>query len=124
MEPVGGTNKVVRDGKVAVLVSPGFGVGWSSWAPTALKELYLFDPTVVAWVEGGKQGSVPLAHFAEYAAANKNPDDDAYYDTPFNPGGADNLKIVWVPIGTMFRITEYDGFENIIYMKNMVFHVA
>ena len=23
--------KVVRDGKVAVLVSPGYGAGWSTW---------------------------------------------------------------------------------------------
>ena len=46
--------RVVRDGRVAVLVSPGFGAGWSTWADRELRERLLFDPEVVAWVEGGK----------------------------------------------------------------------
>ena len=42
--------RVVRDGRVAVLVSPGFGAGWSTWADRELRERLLFDPEVVAWV--------------------------------------------------------------------------
>ena len=41
-------NKVVRDGLVAVLVSPGFGAGWYSWH--GIHEL-LFDPVVVGMLE-------------------------------------------------------------------------
>ena len=26
------SDKVIRDGKVAVIISPGFGAGWSTWA--------------------------------------------------------------------------------------------
>ena len=44
--------KVIRDGKVAVLVSPEFGAGWSTWADNA--EVAMFDPEVVAWVERGE----------------------------------------------------------------------
>ena len=51
--------RVVRDGRVAVLVSPGFGAGWSTWADRELRKRLLFDPEVVAWVEGGKVGSLP-----------------------------------------------------------------
>jgi hypothetical protein len=44
--------KVVREGKVAVLYSPGFGAGWTTWG--APKEL-LFDPEVVALVEADQR---------------------------------------------------------------------
>jgi hypothetical protein len=29
-------------------------------------------------------------------------------------GGSDNLTIQWIPVGTEFRINEYDGAESII----------
>jgi hypothetical protein len=41
-------NKVVRDGKVAVIYSPHYGAGWYSWH--GIPEL-LFDPAVVAMIE-------------------------------------------------------------------------
>ena len=42
-------NKLIRDGKVAVLVSPGHGAGWSTW--NAEHEEILFDPAIVEFVE-------------------------------------------------------------------------
>ena len=41
-------NKLIRDGQVAVLVSPGYGAGWYTWHH--IEEL-VYDPCVVAWVE-------------------------------------------------------------------------
>lgn len=93
--------KVVRDGRVAVLVSPGFGAGWSTWTDRELRERVLFDPEVVAWVEGGKQGPLP-----DMAAK--------YGDQYFYEGGAGDLMIEWVPLGVKFRIHEYDGSESLI----------
>ena len=43
--------KVIRDGKVAVLYSPGYGAGWYSWHDI---EDLLYDPAVVEMVEKGK----------------------------------------------------------------------
>lgn len=43
--------RVVRDGKVAVLVSPGYGAGWSTWAAG---EEVMFCPEIVAAVEAKK----------------------------------------------------------------------
>ena len=40
-------NKVIRDGKVAVVVSPGFGAGWSTWAfrgEEDYRDFMMFDP--------------------------------------------------------------------------------
>jgi hypothetical protein len=28
-------------------------------------------------------------------------------------GGAEDLQIMWLPVGTRFRITEYDGYEDV-----------
>lgn len=93
--------KVVRDGKVAVLISPGFGAGWSTWSGKEESQILLFEPDVVAWVEGGKKGEFPNLK-------EKYPGGDFYH------GGVDELEIVWVPVGTKFRINEYDGSESIV----------
>ena len=95
------TDKVVRDGRVAVLVSPGFGAGWSTWADRELRERLLFDPEVVAWVEAGKEGPLPDLE-AKYG-------DHYFYDS-----GAGDLMIEWVPVGVKFRIHEYDGSESLV----------
>ena len=90
--------KVVREGLVAVLVSPGFGAGWSSWNHN-IPEL-LFDPVVVGMVEDGTDGDTIAAYCeAKYSGG--------YY------GGADDLVIEWVPVGTQFRVHEYDGSETL-----------
>ena len=61
-------NKVERyineDGKVGVLISGGFGAGWSTWADSKDREFFLFD-----------RGLVKLAREKEAAwISQKNPD--------------------------------------------------
>ena len=46
-------DKVIRDGKVAVLYSPGFGAGWSTWADTDQRDIALFHPKLVEAAESG-----------------------------------------------------------------------
>ena len=86
--------KVVRDGKVAVIVSPGWGAGWSTWGDSKI----CFDPILVKWIEDGKVGPAPLDHYGEAA--------------PYG-GGLRDAEIHWIDEGTAFRITEYDGYESI-----------
>lgn len=95
--------RVVRDGKVAVLYSPGYGAGWSTWADFELAQKLIFDPEIVAWVENGKEGEYPDLE-TKYGVLM-----DGFHD-----GGSIDLKIRWVPIGTKFRIHEYDGSESVI----------
>ncbi len=92
------TGKVVRDGKVAVLYSPGFGAGWSTWDYDN-GETLVFDPMLVKYVEEGK-----TEEMYEYVAMR-------YPDT--YTGGLSDLTIAWLPEGTLFRIKEYDGSESI-----------
>ena len=41
--------KLVRDGMVAVLYSPGFGAGWYTWNQECTE--LMFDPAIVKLVE-------------------------------------------------------------------------
>lgn len=93
------SEKVIRDGQVAILVSPGYGAGWSTWADNA--EVAVFDPEVVEWVESGKPEDV----FREK--------EDAWEERIGYLGGADQLGIQWVPVGSRFYIEEYDGSETL-----------
>jgi hypothetical protein len=101
-------DKVARDGKVAVLVSPGFGAGWYSWNTKFPK--ILFDIYVVSWVLNGKKGPIPELS-------------DRYGDYVYD-GGINKLKVEWVTEGTLFRINEYDGSESLIRMTEDNWHTA
>lgn len=92
------TDRVVRDGKVAVLYSLGHGVGWYSWNTECPR--LLFDPEIVAAVE-----AVDFLG-AKARAATLYP--DAFL------GGVDGLCIEWVELGRRFRIDEYDGSEGVV----------
>jgi len=95
--------KLVRDGKVAVLVSSGFGAGWYSWHYN--KEL-LFDPDIVKMLELDWPRERVLAHCEKFYG------EDFYY------GGMEGLSIVWIPEGTKFRIDEYDGSERLVKLTD------
>ena len=89
-------NKLVRDGKVAVLVSPGYGAGWYSWH---LIEELLYDPSIAEWLETGDMDKI------EHYLTLKYPGE--YF------GSLEDLTVAWIDQGTEFRITEYDGAESI-----------
>lgn len=94
--------KFIRDDEVAVLISPGFGAGWSTWNYSCPE--CLFDPEIVQMVLDNK----PWQEIANFA--------DAKYETETNyfySGGASDLVVRWVPVGTKFRVHEYDGSETL-----------
>ena len=96
----GSTYKDVRDGKVAVLIAPSFGGGWSTWS-SQYPEL-LFDATVVLAVER----KLPFTSVEEYIR-------DKYPDAFISSFTYDDLVIEWLEEGTEFIVEEYDGAETI-----------
>lgn len=101
-------NKVIRDGKVAVIYSPGFGAGWYTWNREH-PEL-MFDPGIVDLLENGEHEKL-----------------DAYVKLKWPEiyaGGMDSLKIVWLTEGTAFKIEEYDGNESITVKENVDWFIA
>ena len=85
--------KIVRDGKVAVAVSGGFGAGWSTWNginPMDARFNQLF-------LDGKIKEIKRICEEEELGYA----------------GGADDVCIEWIPVGTKFVIEEYDGSESL-----------
>lgn len=97
--------KVIKDGKVAVLYSPGYGAGWYSWHHT---EELLYHPKLVELVENGRHEEITDSLIAEILGII---DEDSM---PCYISGIDDLEIAWLPLGTEFKIHEYDGDESIM----------
>ena len=98
------TERLIRDDRVAVLYSPGYGAGWSTWCheDDSVRLAMTFDPQIADIVD---QGRADWQERAEAIAQIKYP--DAYL------GGLKDLRVKWLPTGTQFRVTEYDGNEDI-----------
>ena len=106
-------NKVIRDGKVAVIVSPAYGAGWSTWTLGGrdIQDFMLFDSTLVDMIERG----VSVETIEEHVTS-------MYPETYC--GAADNLTIEWLPVGTSFRIHEYDGSESVEIRDDIQWTIA
>ncbi len=89
-----------EEGQVAVLISPGFGAGWSTWADPSIEEAVLFDSRLVDAV----LAKMPIDQFADLC-------EDLGYDN--YKGGVEDLEVVWIDAGTRFTVEEYDGSESI-----------
>ena len=85
-----------------VLISPGYGSGWSTWNDPRMA----FDRRLIEAFERGVSREDMRTLCVEYGYA------DAYGDAPYM-GGFDQLKVIDVPSGMRFQITEYDGAERI-----------
>jgi len=94
--------KVIKEGKVGVLVSPGFGAGFLTWGAP---EEAIFNPTLIGLVENEKWQEA--IDFVE-----KN------WDSIYT-GGVEDLEVVWISEGTKFQITEYDGSESIELLEDV-----
>ena len=110
------TNKYTKDGMVAVLYSPGYGAGWSTWGDHDYGEDMIFDPWIVDILLNEEFTDEEATKRVLAHCAVKYP---ALYI-----GGAQDLRVAWVPPGTAFRITEYDGNERIEYRDQIDWTIA
>ena len=98
--------KYIKDGKVGVLVSPGYGAGWSTWGDDGLRDQLAMDSRFVqakldGWNKHELEGLVGGV-FGE--------------DTHVCLLGWHQTVVEWVPAGEKFEITEYDGYESLELM--------
>lgn len=99
--------KIVRNGEVAVLYSPEYGAGWYSWNSKHAE--LLFHPKLVGMVESGRRSEITEEWCLEELGLS-----DVYC------GGVDDLEIRWLSEGTAFEVDEYDGFESIRTVSDLV----
>lgn len=105
-----------------ILISPGFGAGWSTWAGDEVANYVLTYRPIIEAIERGekidedgpyikqlqKDLDRDLAHLID--PNEKNEEDRHVY---FYPGGARDLTVREVQ--GAFKINEYDGSESIQY---------
>lgn len=98
--------KVIKDDKVAVLYSPGYGAGWYTWN-TEYPQI-VFDPTLVKMVEENRQMEITDEFVLNLLKTQYNVDTTYFY-----AGGAKDLTVCYLPLNKRFIIEEYDGSEGI-----------
>ena len=92
-----------ENGELGVLISVGFGAGWSTWNDENLA----YDKRIIEkWLEGATPNE--MCDYIEGLG----------YRRPYM-GGYNDLWLEFIPRGTLFCIHEYDGAESIKTMKTM-----
>ena len=99
--------KVIRNNEVAVLISHGFGAGWYSWNNDHQELLY--HPKLVEMVEQNRANEIDDDWVEENLGI-----ENVYC------GGAEDLQIHWLPVGTAFEVDEYDGAESLRTLADLV----
>ena len=90
-----------KDGKTAVLVSPGYGAGFSTWNKP---EMAVDFDLVEAFLDGDRTRFKCIL--------------EEKYENPYG-GGVTDLEVQWVTEGTQFMIEEYDGNESIVDISEL-----
>lgn len=96
--------------KVAVIISPSFGGGWSTEYPLILREFLCMDSVLVkALISESRELVNSIAEgclkgWGEHFHSHNSP-----------------LELRWVKRGTLFQITNYDGAETLTTLPEMEF---
>lgn len=106
-------NKVVQDGKVAVIINEAYGTPWYN---THFEEDLVFDPYIVSLVQEMSAGKMPFDVYLEHMKTYLT--DIGMNDMPVGQFLRD-LVVEWVPVGSKFIIQEYDGYEYIVLEKEL-----
>lgn len=97
-----------ENGELGVLISVGFGAGWSTWNDTNLA----YDKRIIEkWLEHPTTNEM-----RDYVKS-------LGYREPYM-GGYSQLSLKFIPRGTMFCIHEYDGAESIETPETMEMMMA
>lgn len=116
--------------KVAVLVSYGYGAGWSTWHYDETEEPFAiaFDKRVVEfWLAHKDDAAYVKALDAYQDNETKKEARELFEQWGYNNvffGGFDDIVLRWVKVGTLFRIDEYDGSESLVTLDDEIYAKA
>lgn len=96
-------------GEVGVLISAGYGAGWSTWAGQGEREFMLFDRGLVelALIDVARSSTSETFNWVEQYMLEQNK--ESYL------GGWKGIYVKWMKPGTEFIVEEYDGAESLRY---------
>lgn len=102
--------------EVAVVYSPDYGGGWSTW-----RDVDPTDARVAVLTMTGAEATLGFMQYGE-------PETILFKDRKFYPylpsETHDELDIVWLPAGTLYKVEEYDGAESVIRAQNMDWRIT
>lgn len=98
-----------ENNELGVLISSGFGAGWSTW----YKEEIAYDKRIIEKWINDKPSVEKMTEFLKSIGY-----DDVYM------GGYYDLRIEFIPKGTLFCIHEYDGSESVETPETMCMMIA
>lgn len=107
--------KLIVDGNVAVVYSPGFGAAWSTWYSDDIafdKEIAEIVMKMEHLITDDDQAEFNRLQDKIYRIAREK------YDLSYL---GQELTIAWIPQGKKFMIKEYDGHESVHLMEKMRF---
>jgi hypothetical protein len=104
-------DKVIKDGKVAVIHSPDFGGGWESSVVEEVGEEAYFCPAIVEKILERDDAEEHLKQ--EKIAALREVINEQYLKLSRGAYFAPRLSVKWVPQGLRFFIIDYDGYETV-----------
>lgn len=108
-----------KQGEHEVLISPGFGAGWSSWVygPREAVIFALTDRKMIAAVKKARRYglAIPEAAVGDFVARFE----DAFPGQHFYAGGSRDLDVCVV--SGPFVVKEYDGSETIQHVSTIDF---
>lgn len=99
-----------EEGQVGVLISKGYGCGWSSWKPDDRKAYYLMDKGLVELALNGASEE----EAKQYLSA-------LFEDSMACSTGWFNVEVIFLDAGTVFEIDCFDGNEMISFVDNEYF---
>lgn len=111
--------------KIAILVSPGFGAGWSTWSGKSLA----YDKRVIEWWLTHRDDSVYMRELDKFGDNSvKKATEKLFqswgYDHVYFGGVNDIKELIWIDCNRRFRITEYDGAEDIEFCDKVDYIIA
>jgi len=117
---------VTSNDRTLVLFSPGFGSGWSTWNGPGYEQL-IFDTRIIDYITNEKTKD-RLANLSKDMSQDdveiKQLMETVFGKNSIYLGGFLQLTIATIPIGTMFRIREYDGSESIEIFDKRKYYTA
>ena len=103
-----GYMKLIRNGKLAVLYSPGYGGGFSTWCYKHKVEIAT-DSRIVKRVLKEEEEEEFNEIKIEDLLKSLGYDESLGY----NVNAAKNLQVAWVPVGSLWCVEEEDGNEYV-----------